>query len=59
MISARLIRECADLISYSLTCIFNRSLADGIFPDDWKCAKVSPILKQGERDDMNNYALFQ
>ena len=33
-ISARLIREYADLISVSLSDLFNKSLASGIFPDD-------------------------
>ena len=26
-----------------------------MFPDDWKCARVTPLFKQGERDDLNNY----
>ena len=54
-ISARLIRECADLISNSITNIFNASLTLGIFPEDWKCAKVTPIFKQGARNELNNY----
>ena len=27
----------------------------GIFSDDWKCAKVTPIFKQGSLTAMNNY----
>ena len=54
-ISARLVRECADLISSSLTNIFNLSLTLGTFPEDWKCAKVTPIFKQGTRNELNNY----
>ena len=54
-ISSRLIRYCADVISPHLTIIFNRSLVTGIFPDDWKAAKVTPLFKQGDRSDMNNY----
>ena len=27
----------------------------GIFPDDWKCARVTPLFKQGESSDLNNY----
>ena len=27
----------------------------GIFPDDWKCARVTPLFKQGEPSDLNNY----
>ena len=54
-ISARLIRECADLICISICKIFNCSLTTGIFPDDWKCAKVTPLFKQGSSSDMNSY----
>ena len=42
MISVRLIRECADLICIPICAIFNRSLITGVFPDEWKCAKVTP-----------------
>ena len=42
-ISSRLLRECPDLISEYLTLIFNRSINTGIFPDEWKYAKVIPI----------------
>ncbi len=35
--------------------VFNKSLTFGIFPDDWKCARVTPLFKQGERSDLNNY----
>ena len=27
----------------------------GIFPSDWKIAKVSPIFKNGSKSDLNNY----
>ena len=54
-ISARLIREWADLIWISVFKIFNCSLTTGIFQDDWKCAKVTPLFKQGSSSDMNNY----
>lgn len=54
-ISVRLLRECGDPISDSSCAIFNRSIASGIFSDDWKCSKVIPLFKQGKRDDLNNY----
>ena len=54
-LSSRLIRECADLISPYISIIFNCCLTTGTFPDDWKLAKVTPIFKQGDRSDMNNY----
>jgi len=27
----------------------------GIFPDDWTCARVTPLFKQGESSDLSNY----
>lgn len=54
-ISARLIRECADLICIPICDIFNQSINLGIFPDDWKCARVTPLFKEGNRDNLNNY----
>ena len=48
-------RECADLISVSLCDLFNKSLLSGIFPDDWKRARVTPLFKQGDASDLNNY----
>ena len=44
-ISAKIMRECADLISVSLCDLFKKSLLSGIFPDDWKCARVTPLFK--------------
>ena len=54
-ISSRLILECADLITPHISIIFNSSLAKGIFPDDWKSARVTPFFKQGERSVIDNY----
>ena len=45
-VSARLLRECPDLISGSLALIFNQSIDTGIFPDEWKNAR---------RSDPSNY----
>ena len=55
MISARLIWECVDLICILVCNIFNQSISLGIFPDDWKCAIVTPLFKVGDRNDVNNY----
>ena len=55
-ISAKLLRECPDLISNSLTTIFNKSIQTGVFPDEWKNARVTPLYKRaGKRNDMTNY----
>ncbi len=39
----------------ALTILINRSLAEGIFPDALKIAKVIPIYKSGMKDSINNY----
>ena len=54
-LSSRLIRECADLISPYISTIFNCCLTTGIFPDNWRLAKFTPIFKQGDRSDMDSY----
>ena len=35
--------------------IFRLSLEEGIFPDDLKTAKVTPIFKAGDESDFSNY----
>ena len=35
--------------------IFNQSISLSIFPDDWKCPRVTPLFKKGDREDLNNY----
>ena len=35
--------------------IFNQSISQGTFPDDWKYARVTPLYKQGDCGDVNNY----
>ena len=54
-ISARLLKDSADVISNSLTKIYNRSLATSIFPTVWKCGKVTALFKSGNRCAANNY----
>ena len=39
----------------SLTHIINFSITTGIFPDEWKLARVSPVYKEGAKNDPNNY----
>lgn len=53
-ISCRLLREAAPIVAPSLTYIIKFSITTGIFPDEWKLARVSPIYK-GAKSDPNNY----
>ena len=54
-ISARFVRECADPIRVPICDILNQSISQGTFQDDWKNARVTPLYKQGDRGDVNNY----
>ena len=53
-IPAKMLRIAADVIAPSLT-FFNLSLSNGIFVDDWKNARVTPIHKNGSKLVMGNY----
>ena len=54
-ISNKVLKLAAPIIYRQLTDLFNLSVKSGVFPVDWKLAKVSPIYKTGERIDPNNY----
>ena len=53
----KLLIECLDSILPSLTELFTSSLASGIFPQFFKSALVTPILKKRclDHNDLNNY----
>ena len=38
-----------------LTHLINKSIHQGIFPDDLKIAKVFPVYKSGDKSDISNY----
>ena len=38
-----------------LTLLFDKSLNEGVIPDDWRKAIVSPIFKKGNKKDPSNY----
>ncbi|CAK1585828.1 unnamed protein product [Parnassius mnemosyne] len=49
------VKRCGPKIAFPLTLIFNRSLEDGMFPEEWKKARIVPVFKKGDRMDINNY----
>ncbi|CAB4023166.1 Hypothetical predicted protein [Paramuricea clavata] len=57
-ISARLLKDSADVITTSLTKLYNRSLATSVFSAVWKCGKVTALCKSGDRCNANNYRLI-
>ena len=54
-IPTTIIKDVGDIITKLLTMIFNSSLTNGVFPDIWKIARITPIFKSGAKNDVNNY----
>ena len=50
-----LVKKLSYTIRYPLCIIFNKSFIESIYPDQFKLAKVIPLLKIGEKDDVDNY----
>ena len=54
-IPSNLLKMAANIVAPSLTQIFTKSISTGIFPTEWKFARVTPIFSKGKRDDPNNH----
>ena len=51
-ISCKIIKISARIISSSLTYLFNQTIDQCSFPNEWKTAQVSPLYKNGEKMDV-------
>jgi len=51
----RYLKEIAEEICSPLTMILRKSLDQGVIPEDWRMANVSPIFKKGCRSEASNY----
>ncbi|CAB4012374.1 Hypothetical predicted protein, partial [Paramuricea clavata] len=47
-ISARLLKECSEVLALFLTALFNKSIALGKVPADWKYANIVPVPKNNK-----------
>ena len=55
-LSARILRKCSSELAESLSFVFNFSLAEGIYPDQWKEALINPIYKnRGNKSEPTSY----
>ena len=54
-IPRKCIKHAANHIYEALSMVFNQSLLQGIFPENFKVSKVTPIAKGGEEMDPYNY----
>ena len=57
-IPSRLAKRVLNSYIKPLTLLINKSFRDGIFPDELKLAKVSPIYKSGSTMELSNYRLI-
>lgn len=51
----KLIKQMREVLLGPITHIFNLSLSSGTFPESWKTAIVTPILKSGDKSNPSNY----
>ena len=54
-ISFNIVKICFSSLCKPLKYLFNLSIEKGIFPDDLKIAKVTPIYKADDKSDVSNY----
>ncbi len=51
----KLLKIAANVVAPSLTAIFTASICTGIFPQEWKASRVSPVYKSGIKNNPSNY----
>ena len=54
-LSAKICKDAFVVLGQQLTYLFNCSLEKAVFPDKWKVAKVVPLFKGGNKEDVGNY----
>ena len=54
-ISVKVLKRTFPYIVNILTDMLNRFLIEGVFPKQWKSARVTPIFKGGDRNSPSNY----
>ena len=54
-ISTTFLMNTKHLISKPLTLIYNKTITEGVVPQDWKRANVTPLFKKGSREEPGNY----
>ena len=49
------LRECAEVMAIPLYHIYQKSMEEGVVPEDWRQARVVPIFKKGSKSKASNY----
>lgn len=55
LLSPKILKISIPFIVQPITDIINRSIEEGIFPNQWKVAEIRPVHKGGLSSDPNNY----
>ena len=55
LIPNRILKNVKDILTPSITDIFNASIKSKTFPDDFKIARLTPIFKGGDTESLGNY----
>jgi hypothetical protein len=50
-----ILKNCASAFARPLSLLFNRSLSTCVFPDMWILSYVTPIFKEGRRNNVEDY----
>ena len=54
-ITAKFLKEAADVLSYLRSKIINLSIKLSVFPEECKIAKLKLLFKKGSKTDSKNY----
>ena len=54
-VSCRTLKEVADILCLPLSIVFRRSMDEGVVPEDWRKANITPIFKGGSKMVPGNY----
>jgi hypothetical protein len=54
-VPSNILKTCASAFSIPLSLIFNKSFVTFVFPDKWKLSFITPIFKDGKRNEVSNY----
>ena len=55
LLSSKICKDAFLILTDQLVHLFNCSLNSETFPDKWKVAKILPLYKGGDRENVNNY----
>lgn len=54
-ISVIVLKTCADVLAVPLQYIFNHACSAAVYPDGLKTARIVPVYKSGDKDQIENY----